>query len=188
MTYISLENLCSIWLAICNWHWCVSSCHLLATDTWHCLLLCQFISLDTTVGQMRKDQWLLHGGLTCNICWPCAMYSLSQEILSIRLLVTLLFETSLYIVNISGWLFWLQVPDVLSYVKKKAELHELKQAMRVWSHHKKIQQTTLSSCKRLLHKLTVNSLHTPRCAKHAGLSQYISDGKWTFGNRLVWET
>jgi hypothetical protein len=65
----------------------------------------------------------------------------------------------------------------MAYVKKKAELHELKQAVRVWSHRKKIQQTTLISCKRLFHKLTVNSLQSPRCAKHAGLSQYISDGK-----------
>ena len=111
----------------------------------------------------------------------------SQEVLSIRVFVTLLFETPVYIVNISGWLFWLQAPDVMAYVKKKAELHELKQAVRVWSHRKKIQQTTLISSKRLLHKLTVNSLQSPRCAKHVGLSQYISDGKWRFGNRLVWK-
>jgi len=76
----------------------------------------------------------------------------------------------------------------MAYVKKKAELHELKQAVRVWSHRKKIQQTTLNSCKQLLHKLNVNSLQSPRCAKHAGLSQYVSDDKWTFGNRLVWKT
>ena len=112
----------------------------------------------------------------------------SQKVLSIRVLVTLLFETPLYIVNISGWLFWLQAPDVMAYVKKKAELYELKQAVRVWSHRKKVQQTTLISCKQLHHKLTVNSLKSPRCAKHVGLSQYISDGKWTLGNRLVWKT
>jgi hypothetical protein len=65
----------------------------------------------------------------------------------------------------------------MAYVQKKAELHELKQGLKVWSHRKKIQQTALISCKQLLHKLTVNSLQSPRCAKRVGLSEYISDGK-----------
>ncbi|XP_033608356.1 coiled-coil domain-containing protein 113-like isoform X2 [Cryptotermes secundus] len=49
-------------------------------------------------------------------------------------------------------------PDIMDYVKKQAELHQLKQALKVWSHRKKIQQTALISCRKLLHKLTINEV------------------------------
>jgi Tfp pilus assembly ATPase PilU len=56
----------------------------------------------------------------------------------------------------------LQAPDVMDYVKKQAELQQLKQALKVWSHRKKIQQTALTSYRQLLYKLTLNSLPSTR--------------------------
>jgi hypothetical protein len=60
----------------------------------------------------------------------------------------------------------LQAPDVMDYVKKQAELEQTKQALKVWSHRKKIQHTALTSCRQLLHKLTANSLPSTRWARH----------------------
>jgi hypothetical protein len=54
----------------------------------------------------------------------------------------------------------------MDYVKKQAELQQLKQALKVWSHRKKIQYTALTSCRSLLHKLTINSLPSTRWARH----------------------
>jgi hypothetical protein len=56
----------------------------------------------------------------------------------------------------------LQAPDVMDYVKKQAELHQLEQALKVWSRRKKIQQTALISCRQLLRKLTINSSPSTR--------------------------
>jgi hypothetical protein len=49
----------------------------------------------------------------------------------------------------------------MAYVKKQAEVDELKKALKVWSRRKKIQQTELITCKRVLCKLNVSSL--PSC-------------------------
>jgi hypothetical protein len=50
----------------------------------------------------------------------------------------------------------------MDYVKKQAELHELKQALKVWSRRKSIQQAALIAHKRLLRKLTMSSLQSPK--------------------------
>jgi hypothetical protein len=49
----------------------------------------------------------------------------------------------------------------MDYVKKHAELHELKQALKMWSRRKYIQQTALITHKRLLCKLTTSNLQSP---------------------------
>jgi len=42
---------------------CETCCQLLATDTWHWLILCQDTNLSATVGQIPKHPWWLHRGL-----------------------------------------------------------------------------------------------------------------------------
>jgi hypothetical protein len=65
--------------AICNRHRREASCHLLATDTWHLLILRWDVSLDVTVGKMLKCQWWLRWTLVCTICYHCTVCTLKSE-------------------------------------------------------------------------------------------------------------
>ncbi|KAJ9579640.1 hypothetical protein L9F63_004719, partial [Diploptera punctata] len=44
-------------------------------------------------------------------------------------------------------------PEVLDYIKQIVEVNELQQAVKVWSRRKKIQQTALAACKKVLRNL-----------------------------------
>ncbi|XP_069704876.1 cilia- and flagella-associated protein 263 [Periplaneta americana] len=54
------------------------------------------------------------------------------------------------------------VPDVMDYVHKKAELYEMRRALKVWTRRQKIQQTALIACRRVLRQLTAPERRSSR--------------------------